>query len=181
MSTHLRGALLSKEPDRQLAEIEMKGLRQITKTWLPLLAVGLTLLGMIPLNAEPNEQASNSEQGPLDGKSFTGALGPAGKPKDTEDRFVFANGTFVSKECELRCKYPARPYYIRTVGDRIDFVSETKCPYKDAKIIWRGTVEGDRITGVSTWTVKRWYWTVEKTFEFSGKLEQSATPVASAD
>lgn len=108
--------------------------------------------------------------GPLDGMTFNGALGPDGKPKDIPDSFVFENGTFVSKECELRCKYPARPYFVRTNGDQIEFISETKCPYKDAKITWRGTIEGDTIKGKSTWVVKRWYWTVENNFEFEGKL-----------
>jgi hypothetical protein len=108
--------------------------------------------------------------GLLDGLTFRGALGPDGKPKDTPDVFVFENGTFVSKECELRCKYPARPYFVRINGSKTEFISETQCPYKDAKIVWRGIVEGDRIRGKSTWVTKRWYWTVENTFEFEGKL-----------
>lgn len=119
--------------------------------------------------------------GPLDGMTFSGALGPDGEPKDIPDSFVFENGTFVSKECELRCKYPARPYFVRTNGDRIEFISETKCPYKDAKIIWRGTVEGDRIKGKSTWVVKRWYWTVENTFEFEGMLTNKPASTASTE
>ncbi|UCH41378.1 MAG: hypothetical protein JSU67_06845 [Gammaproteobacteria bacterium] len=108
--------------------------------------------------------------GPLDGLAFRGALGPDGKPKDIPDVFVFENGTFVSKECELQCKYPARPYFVRVNGSKTEFISETQCPYKNAKIVWRGTVEGDWIKGKSTWVVKRWYWTVENTFEFEGKL-----------
>lgn len=118
-------------------------------------------------------------EGPLDGMIFVGELGPDGKPKDTADTFVFANGAFVSKECELRCKFPARPYFVRNSDNKIEFVSETKCPYKNATIIWRGTIEGDTITGVSTWTVKRWYWTIENRFEFAGKLVDQPTPVAS--
>ena len=128
--------------------------------------------------ASEKKQQTNRIGGPLDGRSFVGALGPRGKPKDVEDRFVFVNGTFVSKECELKCKYPARPYFVRKVGDKIEFISETKCPYKDATIVWRGTVEGDKIRGVSTWTVKRWYWTIKKQFEFAGELEQSPSPLA---
>ena len=112
-------------------------------------------------------------QGPLDGLTFRGALGPDGKPKDIPDVFVFENGTFVSKECELQCKYPARPYFVRSNGSKTEFISETQCPYKDAKIVWRGIVEGDRIKGKSTWVVKRWYWTVENTFEFEGKLVEN--------
>ena len=123
-----------------------------------------------------NPTATGTEKsvpGPLDGLTFQGALGPDGKPKDIADIFVFENGTFVSKECELRCKYPARPYFVRFNGSKTEFISETQCPYKDAKIVWRGTVEGDRIKGKSSWIIKRWYWTVENTFEFEGKLVEN--------
>ena len=119
--------------------------------------------------------------GPLDGMTFVGALGPDGKPKDIADTFVFENGTFVSKECELKCKYPARPYFVRVNGEKTEFISETQCPYKDAKIVWRGTVEGDTVKGKSTWVVKRWYWTVENTFEFEGKLAEQPISVTSSD
>ncbi len=83
--------------------------------------------------------------GPLDGLTFSGALGPDGEPKDIQDVFVFENGTFVSKECELKCKYPARPYFVRINGSKTEFISETRCPYKDARIVWRGVVVGGRI------------------------------------
>ena len=119
--------------------------------------------------------------GPLDGMTFVGALGPDGKPKDIPDTFVFENGTFVSKECELNCKYPARPYFVRVNGEKTEFISETQCPYKDAKIVWRGTVEGDTIKGKSTWVVNRWYWTVENTFEFEGKLADKPISITSTD
>lgn len=119
--------------------------------------------------------------GPLDGMTFVGALGPDGKPKDITDTFVFENGTFVSKECELNCKYPARPYFVRVNGEKTEFISETQCPYKDAKIVWRGTVEGDTIKGKSTWVVNRWYWTVENTFEFEGKLADKSVSIGSTD
>lgn len=163
-------------------ETKMTNCKLIFASCALILAVGFSAPWVLiePSTAAEIDQPNESVKGPLDGKSFTGALGPDGKPKDTNDRFVFENGTFVSKECELRCKYPARPYFVRKIGDKTEFVSETKCPYKDAKIVWRGTVEGDTIEGVSIWTIKRWYWTVEKTFEFSGKLEQATAPVASA-
>lgn len=137
-----------------------------------IVVAGLSSLA-IAIGSESGDNTTptpGSQAGPLDGLIFTGALGPDGKPKDTPDSFVFENGTFVSKECELRCKYPARPYFVRVNGAKTEFISETECPYKDAKIVWRGTVEGDTIKGKSTWVVKRWYWTVEDTFEFEGKL-----------
>ena len=119
--------------------------------------------------------------GPLDGKTFSGLIGIGGKPKDIKDTFVFENGTFVSTECERNCKYPARPYFVRVNGDKTEFISETQCPYKDAKIVWRGTVEGDKIKGESTWVSKRWYWTVEKTLEFEGELVDNLISTASTD
>jgi len=142
--------------------------------WLVVITTGV-------FASDPADSAGQSVRGPLDGMTFSGALGPDGQPKDTADVFVFENGTFVSKECELRCKYPAKPYFVRVNGDKTEFISETRCPYKDAKIIWRGTVDGDRIAGRSTWVVKRWYWTVENTFEFEGKLVPAGSSLAATE
>ena len=90
-------------------------------------AVGI----LVAFNLANPGVAGQSEElaasGPLDGMSFSGALGPHGQPKDVADRFVFANGTFVSKECELRCKYPARPYSVNEAGGKTTFLSKTKC------------------------------------------------------
>lgn len=163
-------------------------MRRFDAIFIILLGVTLGLAGGLQISAanesSPNSITPESETavpGPLDGLTFSGALGPDGKPKDTADVFVFENGTFVSKECELRCKYPARPYFVRINGSKTEFISETQCPYKDARIIWRGTVEGDRITGKSTWVVKRWYWTVENTFEFEGRLVERDTGPAKTE
>ena len=109
--------------------------------------------------------------GPLDGMTFSGMLGPEGKPMDVADTFVFDNGTFVSKECEFRCDYPARPYQAASTSDGWSFTSTTRCPYKDATIVWNGTVEDGAVSGVATWTVRRWYWTLEKDFAFEAQLQ----------
>lgn len=139
------------------------------------LALGLLIFLHDPVSVSSEEipPPAAADPGPFDGMTFVGALGPYGQPKDVEDVFVFENGSFVSKECELRCEYPARPYFVRKVDGKMEFVSETRCPYKDAKIVWRGTVDGDTLSGIATWTVRRWYWTIENRFEFSGKLEQT--------
>ena len=117
--------------------------------------------------------------GILDGMTFAGNMRLASEPEGVDDSFVFADGTFVSTECDKRCGYPARPYFVRQLGRDVEFVSESRCLHKDAKIVWRGTVSDGRISGVSTWTVKRWYWTVERKFLFEGALMSSATPAAS--
>ncbi len=117
--------------------------------------------------------------GVLDGMAFSGILGM--DDGDVRDSFVFAKGTFVSTECERRCGYVARPYYVRKDGDKTDFISESICLHKNSKIVWRGTVEGETIKGVATWTVERWYWTIEKEYSFEGTLVGSAGPVASSE
>jgi hypothetical protein len=154
----------------------------------PLLAgVALAVLGggwllfaefQHPVQAERVEAIDPGGSGILDGMRFASELGPEGKPSDVKDTLVFADGLFVSMECERRCNYPARPYFVRQNGDRVEFVSETRCPDKDAKIVWRGTVDEDSISGTFTWTIARWYWTIEKEFWFEGTRAEPATPVA---
>jgi hypothetical protein len=123
-------------------------------------------------------QRSFAGKGSLDGKVFVGRLGPVGSTPDVQDTWVFSSGMFVSKECQRRCDYPPRPYFARSANGKTEFVSETRCPGKDAKLIWRGTVDQGRVEGVMTWTVSRWYWTIEKEFSFSGSLRDRDSPIA---
>lgn len=118
-------------------------------------------------------------KGILDGMIFTSELGPIGKPSDVKDKLIFKDGMFVSSECERRCNYPAQPYFVRKKDEEIQFVSETKCATKDATIVWRGSVKDGNIEGVFTWTVKRWYWTVENEFWFKGTIENGPESIAS--
>ena len=131
-----------------------------------------------PLEEVLVQTAEASGSGILDGMTFSSELGPDGKPADVEDTLVFDNGMFVSAECERRCGYPATPYFVRHVGENVEFVSETRCPNKDATLVWRGTVDNGTIKGVLTWTAARWYWTIEREFWFEGKIVERAAPVA---
>lgn len=154
------------------------------------LTIGLLIAGLIggwfvfsqaakPLQAQKIATAEPSGSGILDGMTFVGELGPVGKPADVKDNLIFANGMFASVECDRRCGYPAGPYFVRHVGDKIEFVSESNCTYKDAKISWRGTIENGTLKGGFTWTSSRWYWTIEKDFWFEGKLVAPTSPAAS--
>lgn len=144
-----------------------------------LLLVSFFSLGAINLWASdttrdnPVDTSEAVPSGVLDGMTFISDLGPEGKPRDVKDTLVFEDGHFVSKECEKRCNFPARPYFTRRVGSTIEFISETRCPDKDAKIVWRGTVDGETIKGGYHWTSKRWYWTIEREFRFEGNLLKS--------
>lgn len=132
-----------------------------------------------PGNSTPQQDPDTSHlegSAVLDGLTFASELGPAGQPADTEDMLIFEDGMFLSAECYRTCNFPAQPYFVRRKNDGIEFLSVTRCPNKDAEIVWRGTVEGNTIQGEFTWTMARWYWTIEKTFHFEGTL--TATPVS---
>ena len=114
--------------------------------------------------------------GILDGLTFTSRNSQFGKPGDHSDTLIFKDGTFVSTDCEKNCNYPAQAYFTRRVGEKIEFISETRCLTQDAEIIWRGTVDGKNIEGTYSWRSSRWYWTIEKEFWFKGSLEENVIP-----
>ena len=146
------------------------------------LLAGAWILFSPPSQLERSERANTADvsgSGILDGMTFSGVMGMGAEGGEVKDTFVFAAGTFLSTECDRRCGYPARPYFVRQVGEKIEFVSESQCLFKDAKITWRGTVEDGTIKGISTWVVKRWYWTIEKEILFEDTLSAAAGPVAS--
>ena len=146
------------------------------------IAAGWVFLSKMTLT-EANERATNAViagAAELDGMTFLSELGPLGKPADVQDTLVFANGTFVSTECDRRCGYPPAPYFVRHVGSKIEFVSESNCIHKDATLVWHGTVDDGMITGRLRWSLNRWYWTIEKEFWFKGKLVKSTNPGATS-
>jgi len=135
------------------------------------------------MQTEPNKRATDTViagSAELDGATFLSELGPLGKPADVQDTLVFANGTFVSTECDKRCGYPPAPYFVRRVDGKIEFVSESICLHKDATLVWHGTVDDGIIKGRLSWILNRWYWTIEKEFWFEGRLVESANPVATS-
>ena len=119
--------------------------------------------------------------GLLDGMTFVSELGQVGEPADLEDTLVFENGMFVSTKCERKCNYPASPYFVRKNGAATEFISETRCPHKDATIVWRGVVKDGQIEGVATWTSSRWYWTIVKEIAFSGTMTDRGSPISNAN
>ena len=137
--------------------------------------------GTNSLGVEAADTKQHQGSGILDGMTFASELGPVGKPADVKDKLVFANGMFVSTECERMCNYPASTYFTRGKGELTEFISETRCPHKDAKIVWRGEVRDGKIKGIATWTTNRWYWTVEKDIAFEGTVTQPSSPIASAN
>lgn len=122
----------------------------------------------------PNDGALSKGVGVLDGLTFTTMLAPQGKPGDIRDAMFFRDGQFLSLECEDRCNYPASAYFAREVENGHEFVVEAWCPTKDATMVWRGRIYGDKVSGTVTWSVKRFYWTVGTVLEFAGDLSTEA-------
>jgi len=147
----------------------------------PAIAVGALVLAGAASAPATGEDAAPAPRGSavLDGRTFTARAGPVGEPADVDDTLVFDDGLFLSEECERRCDYPASPYFAREREGVVEFLSETRCPGKDAELVWRGTVDGEKIRGEVTWTSSRWYWTFERTFRFEGVLADEAASIPS--
>lgn len=135
------------------------------------LAVMFGLSGAYAGNMDPAPPPSQQSEraSVLDGKIFIGEAGPVGKEAMTEDAWIFEEGRFRSRNCE-ECGFQESPYWVSFKQEGTQFLSETRCPVTDAKLIWKGTVKDGRIEGTYTWTRKRWYRTIEKIYWFRGKL-----------
>jgi hypothetical protein len=159
-----------------------RSVRILLSASIALAAAGL-FVGLSPQGndevAQPPSGTIAAGSGMLDGKVFEARLGMEGRPADRDDTLVFDRGVLLSLECQKICDFPARPYYVRQTEDHLEFVSITRCPTRDAEIVWRGKVRDGAIEGVASWTTKRWYWTVERDFHFSGTLS-SGTPATLA-
>ena len=130
---------------------------------------------MVPASVQSDYSAKLSSV--LDGQFFAGEMGPMGKGANIEGAWIFDQGMFVSKECEV-CGFPKSPYWVRFAEDGIHFMSETQCPKTQATIVWQGIVKDGEVEGTFTWTKKRWYWTIEKEFWFKGKLADTQTAMS---
>ena len=141
--------------------------------------VGIALTSTSHSNVDgPTESALAKGSGVLDNLTFTTNLAPEGKPGGIRDALFFRDGQLLSLECEDRCNYPPSAYFARAVEGGHEFFVEAWCPTKDATMVWRGRIEGDKVSGTVTWSVRRFYWTVGTVLEFSGN---SATEQEVAD
>jgi len=138
----------------------------------------LAAIPTMPGQAQNADLVQSSGSGVLDRMTFSGKVTVNGKPLDVIEKWVFAHGTFESTECALRCKYPRAPYFVRKLGEATEFISESRCLDKDAKIVWRGMIDDGTIEGTMTWTISRWYWTIERKFHFEGTLIKRAATVS---
>ncbi|MFZ5481236.1 MAG: hypothetical protein ACOZNI_31040 [Myxococcota bacterium] len=88
---------------------------------------------------------------PLDGRTFEVSFVEPGK-KPEKDTLIFADGTFRSTACDPY-GFTATAYTVAPIegGDAYSFVVDAKSP-KEGLAHWVGTVDGDRVIGLMTWT-----------------------------
>lgn len=84
-----------------------------------------------------------AQTAPLDGRRFEGVFIQRGKTAGDADMISFAGGRFRSSACD-RYGYGDAPYRSVVQGDAIAFEAETESP-KHGKLLWRGTVRGDKL------------------------------------
>ena len=107
--------------------------------------------------------------GTLDGKTFSGQIGPQGKNEGKDDSFVFQDGTFESTLCAT-FGYSKGAYTTEPVGMTLAFTAET-ADKKGGTMTWKGVIKGDIIEGTAVsaehgQTSESW---------FRGTLQQSQT------
>ena len=90
------------------------------------------------------------------------------------DELVFQNGQFQSVMCQQYCDFGWSGYDTCTEGEVIHFTAKTVCPDAPHTVVFYGTVTGDSMELVATWTTRRWYWTQQLNITGSGTTEPLA-------
>jgi hypothetical protein len=93
--------------------------------------------------------ATESANGMLDGKTFSGTLGEKGKTNGDKDDYIFKDGTFRSTICDAY-GFSAASYTAKAEGDAIAFEATTHST-KEGEMVWKGTVKGDAVDGTVVW------------------------------
>lgn len=95
---------------------------------------------------------SRAEAPALDGRTFLVVEGgEKGKPAEKrKDDLIFKAGKFRSTGCD-QYGFGEAPYQTRREGGAVTFEANTTSAKED-KIVWKGSVQGDAISGSYVWT-----------------------------
>lgn len=102
----------------------------------------------------------------LDNRRFPGTLRAQGDAKPEEDVFTFKDGKFVSEGC-LEWGFTPAPYWVRKDSEGVHFLSELSSP-EHGTMRYEGTFDGKALKGTAKWKKVRWYWTLERDYNFMG-------------
>ena len=128
-----------------------------------------------PTTTAAQESAKNADEYAaashiLDGKKFIGPTGEKGKKVHHEDVLRFSDGKFTSSEC-FQYGFKGGPYTAIVAGDSIHFQAETISP-THGKMEWKGTLKGETLDVIYSWTKERWFWTTFREYWFKGTLKE---------
>jgi len=123
----------------------------------------LTLIALLTVIFPTDTKA----QGLLDGKAFSGMIGPAENP-DLTDSLYFDDGYFWSDIC-TRCGFVPGTYQAQETQDGITF-SGTLESESRGQFVYEGTIkeEGSIVVSI-VWERRRWYWTSKREIIFLGE------------
>lgn len=102
----------------------------------------------------------------LHGMQFAGPLAVKDETNPPKDVLSFKNGRFSSKACH-RYGFMAAPYWVRRDVDGLHFLVVLKSP-ENGSMRFEGAYDGKKLQATALWTKERWYWTIERKFEFTG-------------
>ncbi|MEO8216402.1 MAG: hypothetical protein ABI718_04905 [Acidobacteriota bacterium] len=114
---------------------------------------------VVGLTSNADLRAASS--GPLDGRTFIGESGPAGKQGDTKETIVFRDGRFRSLACDPYGFGDA--FYTATAeaDGSIRFEAETASK-RQGTMHWEGVIRGDQLDGTLVWkprnNIAKNYW-----------------------
>jgi hypothetical protein len=104
----------------------------------------------------------------LDGKTFFVRTGEKGKEADHDDYLIFRDGMCVSSGC-VEQNFGTSAYSADADVGGIRFRAKTVSPTHGA-MIWEGTVRGDAVDATARWVHKRWYWSIDRSYLYQGRL-----------
>ena len=111
--------------------------------------------------------ARGDAEGLLDGRIFTGMIGPAENP-DLADSLYFDDGHFWSDIC-TRCGFVPGKYEAEETADGVRFNGTLESDSR-GRFDYVGLVKGNGTIRVSiTWERRRWYWTSRREIMFVGE------------
>lgn len=108
----------------------------------------------------------------LDGTRFAGPHGVEGDPNPDDDVFTFKDGKFSSASC-LEWGFTPAPYWVRRDAKGLHFLAELVSP-DHGTLRYEGVFDGRELRGTAQWRKERWYWTIERTYRFSGRPSPAA-------
>jgi hypothetical protein len=109
--------------------------------------------------------------GPLDGLVFVGKLQSVDGSISLDDTLHFNEGHFWSSGC-TKCSFMPGAYWTRTNGTATEFRGVLESPER-GRFTYKGSVQDGNIEVKIHWLRERWYWTVDRDYEFSGKMDQN--------